>query len=569
MTGRDALPLVTIGIACHDAEATIGAALRGALAQDWPNREIIVVDDASRDGSARIVADIAAANPEVRLVRIDANIGGAGVYRRLAEEAKGEFLVLMDDDDVSRPRRVRAQVRALMEHDRDALCFCDRRVRGPARRIIRGLTRPEASAEQLRLYMLDAIALHHDPRFYRANRRRFSALRAHGLGKSSAATCVLALRAETARRIGFDPSLRRYGDSEFNLRAALAGIGAISVPRALVVQTETTRPDKLRARARVWTAAILARHAAEYRRAATPYPGFHPAPAVRRPGPSATIGLLSHNAEATLPRALLSALSQDVSDLEIIVLDDASEDLSAEIAGMLRDPRLRVIRSEVNLGAGAQRARLAEEARGDWLAFFDDDDASVPDRVSRQIADLLRAGGEAISIASAHRHIGGRLSEAHRSLGPLGPLDADMAERLVWRTVLQHSEGKIFLPRTGLPDWRYALGTSLMCGPTQRFRRIGFAPDMRRMQDLEFLVRHTREGGGLIPTDTPLVDVFVTRGAHKRWSRVIESCSALLRRHPGALERLFGISTEEVLARNAERLPEIRMWESLRSALRL
>ena len=48
-------PLITIGITCFNAEKTLERALLGALNQDWPNFEIIVVDDASTDSSKIIL----------------------------------------------------------------------------------------------------------------------------------------------------------------------------------------------------------------------------------------------------------------------------------------------------------------------------------------------------------------------------------------------------------------------------------------------------------------------------------------------------------------------------------
>ena len=52
-------PIVTIGLTCYNAEDTIRRAIRGAVSQGWPNIEVIVVDDASRDGS------VAVANAEI------------------------------------------------------------------------------------------------------------------------------------------------------------------------------------------------------------------------------------------------------------------------------------------------------------------------------------------------------------------------------------------------------------------------------------------------------------------------------------------------------------------------
>ena len=49
-------PLTTVGITCFNAEGTIERAIGSALAQTWPNLEILIVDDCSTDSSAEIAA---------------------------------------------------------------------------------------------------------------------------------------------------------------------------------------------------------------------------------------------------------------------------------------------------------------------------------------------------------------------------------------------------------------------------------------------------------------------------------------------------------------------------------
>src|SRR5512138_1536925 len=94
-----------------------------------------------------------------------------------------------------------------------------------------------------------------------------------------------------------------------------------------------------------------------------------------------------YNALPFLTDAIDSVLAQTHSDLELIVVDDVSTDGSLAVAESYigRDARVRVIRQSTNGGSSATRNRGAEEAKGDWLAFLDNDDISHPRRLELQL----------------------------------------------------------------------------------------------------------------------------------------------------------------------------------------
>ena len=83
--------------------------------------------------------------------------------------------------------------------------------------------------------------------------------------------------------------------------------------------------------------------------------------------------------------ALPSALGQEGVELEVVVVDDASDDGTAEHVEGLADSRVRVVRNETNRRLPASRNVGAEVARGTWLAFLDDDDLWSPRKVRAQI----------------------------------------------------------------------------------------------------------------------------------------------------------------------------------------
>jgi glycosyltransferase involved in cell wall biosynthesis len=91
-------------------------------------------------------------------------------------------------------------------------------------------------------------------------------------------------------------------------------------------------------------------------------------------GPTLTIVIPSHARPHLLPDAIESALSQTMSDLEVVVVDDGSP----EPVRLAADPRLRLVRLPVARGNGGARNAGLSVARGRWLTCVDDDDVMLP-----------------------------------------------------------------------------------------------------------------------------------------------------------------------------------------------
>ncbi len=116
------------------------------------------------------------------------------------------------------------------------------------------------------------------------------------------------------------------------------------------------------------------------------------APPPTAPGtpPRLSVLMPMYNAAAHLPAAIESILAQTFTDFELLLIDDASTDHSLQIAETYRqrDPRLRVVANPQNQGVGALRNQGLELARGDYLAYMDADDVSLPERLAAQVAYL-------------------------------------------------------------------------------------------------------------------------------------------------------------------------------------
>src|SRR5882762_8584064 len=96
------MPRLSILIPLYNEEEFIGPLLQRVLKAPLPlgiDREIIVVDDGSTDGSAEIADEIARAHPGViRVVRHERNQGKGAAIRTAVEQARGEFCVIQDAD---------------------------------------------------------------------------------------------------------------------------------------------------------------------------------------------------------------------------------------------------------------------------------------------------------------------------------------------------------------------------------------------------------------------------------------------------------------------------------------
>ena len=117
-------PLVSVVVPCRNHARFLGEALRSALAQTHSPLEVLLVDDASTDGSREVAAALG-----VRVVDGE----GAGVERAVnlgVREARGELVVRLDADDVLEPRYVERLLAALRRAPDAAYAYCTPRFFG-------------------------------------------------------------------------------------------------------------------------------------------------------------------------------------------------------------------------------------------------------------------------------------------------------------------------------------------------------------------------------------------------------------------------------------------------------
>ncbi len=102
------------------------------------------------------------------------------------------------------------------------------------------------------------------------------------------------------------------------------------------------------------------------------------------------------NGAATLPEAIHSVLAQIFDDWELIVWDDGSTDASADVLTGYDDSRIRYVRAEQRVSLGQARQQAINLARGEWIAFLDQDDIWLPHKLEWQMALAHRSSNVAL-----------------------------------------------------------------------------------------------------------------------------------------------------------------------------
>lgn len=117
----EARPQVSVVIAAYNGQATIERAIRTVLNQTVPPLEVIVVDDASTDGTRDLVEALAAQEPRLRLVASSPNGGPAHCRNIGFRAAEGDWIAIQDADDAWEPSRLEKLLAAAYEHRADVV----------------------------------------------------------------------------------------------------------------------------------------------------------------------------------------------------------------------------------------------------------------------------------------------------------------------------------------------------------------------------------------------------------------------------------------------------------------
>ena len=116
-----------------------------------------------------------------------------------------------------------------------------------------------------------------------------------------------------------------------------------------------------------------------------------------------SIIMAAYNTEKTIEQAINSVLCQTYTNFELLVVNDCSTDRTAEWVKSIaaKDSRVRLISNVKNNGVSYTRKHGLEEAKGDWIAILDSDDAWEPEKLEKQIELQRRTNADLLFTGSA------------------------------------------------------------------------------------------------------------------------------------------------------------------------
>ena len=213
-----------------------------------------------------------------------------------------------------------------------------------------------------------------------------------------------------------------------------------------------------------------------------------PSPGDPRPTPSVSVIIATRNRRALLARALRSTLSQRRVDLEVIVVDDGSDDGTPEFLAGVDDGRLHVVRHSTSVGTSPAKNDGLSRAAGEWVAFLDDDDVWAPDKLAAQLQ--AAAADPAVWVCAGAVTVDGDL----RPVGPWLVPPATERDRLLVTNVIPGGGSATLMKTVVLRD----VG--------------GFDPALAILNDWDLWIRLS-EVGPWAGVQRPLVGYSVTSGA--------------------------------------------------------
>jgi glycosyltransferase involved in cell wall biosynthesis len=113
-------PIVSILIPAYNAEKWITATICSALAQDWANKEIIIVDDGSSDGTLSIAKQFE--SKSLKVISQE-NRGASAARNRAFQHAQGEYIQWLDADDVLAPNKLSEQMKVVNRAQKNLILY--------------------------------------------------------------------------------------------------------------------------------------------------------------------------------------------------------------------------------------------------------------------------------------------------------------------------------------------------------------------------------------------------------------------------------------------------------------
>lgn len=355
-------PRISVIMSVHNGEKHLLEAIRSIQRQTYNNFEFIIVDDASTDSTPAILDGID--DPRIRVFRNQCNIGLTRSLNKALKHCRGEFIARMDADDFSIPHRLASQS-AYLENNPSVVLV------GSAYYVM--------NDEDAIVAMVDVLTDPDD--IYN------DLIRQNWFGHGS----VMIRKSCLCSVGGYDEEFIYAQDYDLFLRLSeTCKLANIAEP--LYLWRKSQQGISLQKAQEQKYFAMLARKRAVLRRSAT---------ACHSSTPLVSVIVPTHNRPDMLREAIESILDQTFQDFEIIVVNDAGQDVEPVVRSF-NNPRIRYISHDTNKGLAATRNTAIRAARGKYIAYLDDDDIYYPEHLETLVNFLENRDGS-VAYTDAYR----------------------------------------------------------------------------------------------------------------------------------------------------------------------
>ena len=107
--------LVSVITPIYNAEKYLADTLNSVFAQDYKDIEIVLVDDCSKDNSAKIISEFQKSHPEIVYFLQEKNMGAGAARNKALELARGQYVAFLDSDDIWMPDKIGRQISLMKE----------------------------------------------------------------------------------------------------------------------------------------------------------------------------------------------------------------------------------------------------------------------------------------------------------------------------------------------------------------------------------------------------------------------------------------------------------------------
>lgn len=404
-------PDVSVLIVSYNQADSIMATLEGVTAQVADLRiEVVVADDASTDGTCeRIRAWAASSALEGRFLGAERRLGINANYTRGFAACRGKYVAVLEGDDLwIHPERLALLASFLDRHPECPMVFNRLLVVDEIGR--RSWTQPPVAFNQSEAYFAgDDLARDNFICNFSACMYRNESL--HRLPWSEFATAtafdwLVNLALAKLGPIGMVPQVMSVyrvhaGGAWSGLgsrQQALRTLDAINDCRRVMDETLASSFEHFRRRLE----AHLRDLADEPTTAVVPAPAQGAPCCLSRKRPLISVLMASYQHEGYVQEAVESVLTQQIDDLELIVVDDGSEDGTAERVAAFRDRRVRLLRLARRQGVAGALNLALQQVRGEYVAVVDSNDAWEAGKLERQL-DVLEEHRDIAAVFTGAR----------------------------------------------------------------------------------------------------------------------------------------------------------------------